>query len=336
MSVLLSPPRSREPQFDDAESASVVIGLVNNMADGALRSTERQFCELLAAASRGFTVLLRLFSLPELARGATGRSHIKQSYVDISELWTSRIDGLIVTGSEPRAPALVDEPYWQTLTKLVDWAEDHTFSTIWSCLAAHAAVLHLDGIPRRPLGEKLSGIFDCNKSEDHPIMFRVPCCWRVPHSRFNGLLEDALVSKSYSILSSSPQAGADIFLKQRKSLFLFFQGHPEYDPGALLREYRRDCERFVAGKRRGYPEVPRNYLDDETKAVLVAYRKRALSNPGPDLVSCFPPVAEEELPYGWRGLAIRLYTNWLSYILDKKAKRLFPTPLPAVEETVGE
>ena len=47
------------------------------------------------------------------------------------------------------------------MSKLVDWAKDHTASTIWSCLAAHAAVLHSDGIERRALEHKLFGVFDC-------------------------------------------------------------------------------------------------------------------------------------------------------------------------------
>ena len=34
--------------------APLVIGLVNNMPDLALRATERQFCALLSAASRDF------------------------------------------------------------------------------------------------------------------------------------------------------------------------------------------------------------------------------------------------------------------------------------------
>ena len=72
-------------------------------------------------------------------------------------LLADRLDGLIVTGTEPRAPLLQEEPYWPTLTKVVDWAEEHTVSTIWSCLAAHAAVLHLDSVQRRPLRKKHQG-----------------------------------------------------------------------------------------------------------------------------------------------------------------------------------
>src|SRR5215471_7871933 len=164
MSIVPSAAVLREKQPRDCDADAIIIGIVNNMPDPASRTTERQFRELLAAASRNVTLRLRLFSLPELPRAEAGRSHIDQHYEDISELWASQIDGLIVTGTEPRAHFLTDEPYWRALTKLIDWAECHTISTIWSCLAAHAAVLHLDGIIRCAVGEKLFGVFNCEKA----------------------------------------------------------------------------------------------------------------------------------------------------------------------------
>jgi homoserine O-succinyltransferase len=306
-------------QSSSADDGGIVIGLVNNMPDGALQTTERQFRELLSSASQDFAVRLRLFSIPELPRGSAGRSRVGQSYEDISELWTDHLDGLIVTGTEPHAPALADEPYWPTLTRLVDWAEDHTRSTIWSCLAAHAVALHIDGIGRRALGAKLSGTFECIKAEDHPIVVDTPLRWHIPHSRYNELPESTLVSKGYRILSRSPDAGVDMFVKQRKSLFVFLQGHPEYDPGALLREYRRDIGRFLAGERDSYPEMPRSYFDDHTSDVLAMFRERALRNPSIDLRSSFPIIEEGKLVYGWRGVASQIYANWLSYLLEQRS-----------------
>lgn len=327
MPVVISRPLFPELQSGH-DVGSIVIGLVNNMPSAALRSTERQFYELISTASDGLKVCLRLFFLPQAQRERTDRLLIGQSYEDISQLWKSRLDGLVVTGTEPRAEMLMDEPYWQTLAKLIDWAEDNTLSTIWSCLAAHAAVFHLDGVSRRALGGKLSGLFESSKVQDHTIMFGAPSSWRVPHSRYNELPEDALISNGYSILSRSPKAGVDIFVKQTKSLFIYLQGHPEYDPGALLREYRRDSARFLAGERDDYPEIPSGYLDNETTAVLEAYRKKALSERGSDLVSSFPIVAKEKLPYDWRGLATQLYTNWFSYLVEQKAGIHSPEPAP--------
>jgi homoserine O-succinyltransferase/O-acetyltransferase len=297
-------------------SPPIVIGLVNNMPDAALQRTERQFLDLVLAVSQNVPVQWRRFYIPEVPRGEVGRLYLAQSYEDIGALWTGRLHGLIVTGNEPRTPVLIDEPYWPTLAKLVDWAEENTISTIWSCLAAHAAVLHIDGIPRRALNEKLSGVFDCRKAESHSIFARAPSRWRVPHSRYNELPEEALVSKGYSILSRSPEAGADIFAKQRQSLFIFLQGHPEYDAAALLREYRRDSARFIAGERDSYPQMPRGYFDEETRAALAAYQEQVLCAPHLDPAPRFPTVAKERLGHGWRGLAMRLYANWLSYLVE--------------------
>jgi homoserine O-succinyltransferase len=139
----------------------ITVGLVNNMPDAAVEATERQFTELLRAAAPKAVVVLKLFSIPTVPRGEAMRREFAERYRDIAELWDTPLDGLIVTGTEPRAKNLADEPYCETLTKVVDWARDNTASAIWSCLAAHAAVLHDDGIERRALKEKLFGIFDC-------------------------------------------------------------------------------------------------------------------------------------------------------------------------------
>lgn len=318
MLVFSSSPVSPEPRFPTADNQPVVIGLVNNMPDSALRTTELQFRSLLSVASGNVPVCLRLFYLPERPREGGDRSLVDHGYEEISELWAAQLDGLIVTGTVPRAAALVDEPYWPTLTKLVDWAEVNTFSTIWSCLAAHAAVLHMDGIDRRALGEKLSGIFDCRKAENHTILVGVPSRWRLPHSRYNGLSEEALASGGYRLLSRSPEAGADMFVKHRKSLFIFFQGHPEYDGAALLREYRRDSRRFLTGKRTNYPEMPCNYFDDETRTAFAEFRGQAVKNPGIDLLTNFPEVREERLVNAWHKFAVQIYANWLSYLVTEK------------------
>jgi homoserine O-succinyltransferase len=307
---------------DSKDYAPIVIGLVNNMPDAALRKAERQFCSLLSAAAGSIPIRLRFFYLSELQRNNRDCWLVDHGYEDIRELWTADIDGLIVTGTEPRAAALADEPYWPTLTKIADWAENHTLSTIWSCLAAHAAVLHLDGIDRCPLGEKLSGVFECTKADDHRLMASAPSRWRVPHSRYNGLPDKALASRGYRLLSKSAGAGADIFVKERKSLFIFFQGHPEYDPGALLREYRRDIRRFLVGERNAYPEMPQNYFDKEIGTLLALFRERALQRRCVDLLSSFPAVPEQQLDYAWHTFAVVTYRNWLSHLIDRRRQTI--------------
>src|SRR5207245_625481 len=97
------------------------------------------------------------------------RDYVTRFYSPIEDLWDSHLEGLIVTGTEPRSPNLKDEPYWASLISVLEWAEHHTHSAVWSCLATHAALLHLDGIARRPLDEKRFGIFECERVADHPL-----------------------------------------------------------------------------------------------------------------------------------------------------------------------
>src|ERR1700691_2467541 len=242
----------------------LTIGLVNNMPDAALDATERQFIDLIRAASASLIVRLKLFSVPTIPRSAQARAAVAQRYRDVSELWDTHLDGLIVTGNEPRAQSLRDEPYWPSLTRVMEWAEHNTSSTIWSCLAAHAAVLHADGIERRPLEDKLFGVFDCETVADHPLLAGVARGLRVPHSRINDLPEPSLRSSGYQVLSRSGGAGVDAFVKaeQDSSLFVFFQGHPEYGDDSLLREYRRDVGRFLRGECANCPALPQGYFGD--------------------------------------------------------------------------
>ena len=299
---------------------TVIIGLVNNMPDAAIRATERQFRELVSVASGNIRVHFRRFALPGVPREAVGRAYLRENYEDIGELWAGKeIDGLIVTGAEPRASDLRDEPYWPSLTRLMEWAEDHTISTVWSCLAAHAAVFR-DGIPRRPLGRKLSGVFECTRVSSHPITAGLPPRWSTPHSRYNEVPEEALVAKGYEILARSPDAGVDLFVARRRSLSLFaVQGHPEYEAGTLMREYRRDVARFLTGERDGYPEMPQGYFSDDVATGFAAFRRRALRNRSADLIQAFPAAGiEDKLDHPWRVPAVRIYANWLRYLLKQK------------------
>ncbi len=248
--------------------------------------------------------------------------------------WQGRLDGLIVTGTQPRARNLADEPYWRSLTDLIDWAEENTTSTVWSCLAAHAAVLHIDGIERQPFEDKLSGVFPCEPSAQHPITADLPSFWHVPHSRYNGLAQDALQAAGYRILSQSCHVGVDMFVKQRKSLFIFFQGHPEYDAGALMREYLRDVVKFLGGERETYPNMPRNYFSSDVAAALAVFRERAEASRTVELAASLPIGKGEQDPSSsWRSAAVRMYGNWLAFLAERKglkvsapaaAERAFP------------
>lgn len=236
----------------DHEGGELTIGLINNMPDTALKATERQFMKLLQAAAGPRRIRFHCFSLPSVKRSPEARWHVESEYSDLSDLRRQRFDGLIVTGAEPVAPELDQEPYWRDLTELIDWAKANTRSTIWSCLAAHAAVLHLDRIARRPLPAKCHGIFDCEAVTGDSLTRAAPAPLKVSHSRLNEIAESDLAQAGYQVLTRSAQAGVDVFVRQYASRFVFFQGHPEYDALSLQREYLRDIGRYLARERENY------------------------------------------------------------------------------------
>ena len=302
----------------------LTIGLVNNMPDAAFEATERQFLDLIRTVTSDVVVCLKLFAIAEVQRADAARQELTGRYRDIAELWDTPLDGLIVTGTEPRAPKLQDEPYWPALTRLVDWARENTTSTVWSCLAAHAAVLHADGVERRPLADKLSGVFDCEAVADHPLLRMVsPRLW-MPHSRVNDLPEAPLTACGYRVLTRSAAAGVDALVcgEANPSLFLFFQGHPEYDANSLLREYRRDVGRFLRGERDRYPAPPQSYFDDQAAALADDFRVRAIAGRHPGLIADFPMDAlAAGSKNAWLGGALGVYRNWIDYLKDYKTVR---------------
>jgi len=243
-----------------APKAGPTIGLVNLMPLAAMRRTEDEFRALLQAETTATS--LRCFA-PHQA-GRRNHSGLETSVEPLEALWAARLDALIVTGAEPRAASMQEEPLFPILRQLVEWSANNTASAMFSCFAAHAAVWCLDEIPRRLLPEKLSGIFECHKSAAHPIVAHLPDTWLTPHSRHNTLDEHALTGAGYAILSRSPRLGADMFAKTCGGCeFLFVQGHPEYGAGVLLDEYRRDLKRYQAGTTSRAPSWPENYRESE-------------------------------------------------------------------------
>lgn len=300
----------------------LAIAIINNMPDPALRDTEEQFLTLLADAAHDRRVRVSFCSLPGVPREEAARAHIGRRYITLEELFDGRqVDGVIITGAEPRTPSLREEAYWPELLEVFAWAERHTSSAILSCLAAHAAVLAADGIERHRLAAKRCGIFACAPVTDHPLLRGIREPIPLPHSRWNELWEPELATAGYRLLTRAEHAGVDSFVKQRRgSLFLHLQGHPEYGAPTLLKEYRRDVRRFLTGERPDYPVVPRDYFDAASEAMLARFQAEAQANPRPELLADFPEAAiAAPLRARWHAPARCLYANWLGSLRARRA-----------------
>ena len=316
-------------------SGCVRIAFVNNMPDPALEDTEIQFFELLETAAGDIPVRLRLHSLCGIPRGERGQQHLSSFYFGTDDLLNNQFDAVIMTGTEPRQPNLRNEPFWSAMANVLDWAESNTVSTILSCLAAHAGVLYSDGISRHPLSEKQFGVFEFAKASSHNLTADTGKCVRFPHSRWNEVQEEALTACGYMVLTQSARGGVDSFVKKKKrSLFLHFQGHPEYGAQTLLREYRRDIKRFLNRERETYPSMPKDYFDAASTKLLTSFREAVLSNPHEELLSGFPEAAlVGTLQNTWHSSSVAIYRNWLQYVVSEMAKA---SAFPAMKTIYGD
>ena len=316
-------PRVQSDAFEEPRNAFLHIGLVNNMADAALSATEHQFLTLLEAAAGDMRVHFTLYSLPEVVRSPSGQRRIGSFYSSIETLWEQPPeqypDGLIVTGREPLMPDLREEAYWPSLRRILEWMQEHERSAIWSCLAAHAAVLALDGIERVRSHAKQFGIFTCERYESHARLSGAPAALRVPHSRWNGVSMGQLAAKGYKILTRTCDGGVDTFVKQDGGLFLFFQGHLEYGAETLMSEYRRDVGRYLKGEMQTYPLLPLDYFDAETERSLREIEARARASRQENLLGEVSAVLNiVQIRNTWRSTAVLIYRNWLDHLCAQK------------------
>jgi homoserine O-succinyltransferase len=248
-------------------AGTVTVALVNAMSDAALAITERRFSRLLHSALPGCQVTLRCVTLPEITRGEMAAARIARFYTTLADIVANPPDAVIFSGAEPRTCDLQDEAFWPSLTALFDWVQLQQVPSLFSCLAAHAAVLHFSGVRRRRLARKVSGMFAQSPVSDlsvqahslppHPLLRGLPATFQVAHSRWNELDAADLEAAGYHVLTRGPETAVDMFAPTTGGLQIFLQGHPEYEESALAGEYRRDLRRFASGETSVPPEPPK-------------------------------------------------------------------------------
>jgi homoserine O-succinyltransferase len=129
--------------------------------------------------------------------------------------------------------------------------------------------------------------------------------------------EAALTQAGYQILSRSEEVGVGFFAKERRSLWLFCQGHPEYEGPDLLREYRRDVGRFLSGQRASYPDLPRSYFRESELQALLAFRRQAIAQGDLSALEQFPQIHQGAPTWdAWRPSAVAVFGNWLKQIAE--------------------
>ena len=208
---------------------------------------------------------------------------------------------------------------WPSFTRVLAWTQEHARSAVWSCLAAHAAVLAIDGIERVRSPHKHFGILTCEKVAPHALLAGAPSSLRVPHSRWNGVSAGQLAAKGYQVLTRTNEGGVDAFVKQDGGLFVFFQGHPEYESETLMGEYRRDVGRYLKGEMETYPLLPLDYFEAETERSLREIEAKARALRQEKLFGeVFAVLDKVRILNTWRSTGVLIYRNWLEQLCAQK------------------
>jgi homoserine O-succinyltransferase len=301
------------------------VALVNSMPDGAFEETERQFEGLLGASSAGQALLFERYTLPGVARSPSVQALLSAGYHALEDLYANPPDAVVITGAEPRQPELTEEMFWPAMERLLRWTAEVVPNAMVSCLSAHGAMWAFHRVPRRMLLDKCSGVFEQVVDHQHPLMAGVgEAAW--PHSRFNDIPALDLVENGYEVLAQSRQGSWTVALGEKGTCqFLLLQGHPEYGPYTLLREYRRDVRRYLAGSQGSYPRIPNDLLDIEGAQALAEFQLKLLSKGRhPSLMHDFPfDFAARHVTARWDTASGALVGNWLRAVRHRADQRLY-------------
>jgi homoserine O-succinyltransferase len=294
------------------------------MPDAALVATEEQFVGLLTAGAGGHDIEVRRYGMRGIPRGPAASTYLAEEYLPLADLWDAGPDAVLVTGSEPLAASLADEPYWPELVALLEVAQTRPTSLFLSCLAAHAALFALDGLDRVLLpGGKCSGVFAHEVTERSPLTRGLAGPVLLPHSRYNEIPTAGALAAGWTLVLDSPVGWGAIRSRRGDADMLLVQGHPEYGATTLLREYRRDLGRYLRGERPARPGLPVGLVDAADLRAIEAYHRRAVTGP-PDagLIEQLPfDEMGRRVTATWRPTAETLYTNWIAGIVARRPAR---------------
>lgn len=212
------------------------------------------------------------------------QEHLLAFYKTFDEIKDKKFDGMIITGAPVEHLEFEEVEYWEELCQIMEWSKTHVTSTFHICWGAQAGLYYHFGIQKKPLKEKLFGVFEHTVEHRGSILFRgFDDTFMVPHSRHTTVLrEDVERIPGLKILAASEEAGLyAVSTDGGKQIFVF--GHSEYDRETLRNEYMRDKNQGLEIK------VPKNYFpgDDDTKEPVVT----------------------------WRASAHLIYSNWLNYFV---------------------
>lgn len=254
------------------------VAIVNLMP--TRETTETQLLRLLS--NTPLQIEISLIRMENHDYKNTGTDYLDKFYIPSSELFKNKYDGMIVTGAPLEQIPFEQVDYWSELCRIMDYAKEHVYSTLYVCWGAFAGLYHLHNIPKYPTKGKIFGIMKNKRAVmSDPLMRGFDDVFPIPQSRHANLSEDDIIQHpELTILARSEKYGPSI-VKSNDNREIFMTGHLEYDTNTLSTEYWRDRSKGLE------INLPENYF------------------PGDD--------PEKDPVSSWRSTAHLFFSNWLNY-----------------------
>jgi len=225
----------------------------------------------------------------------TSVDHLVKFYDTFDAYRDQNYDGRIGTGAPVEHLPCTEVDYWDELCSIIDWSQEHVFSTMYLCWGALAALNHLYGIPKKQLGAKLFGVFPQRLCEEYSFLTNgFDEVHYMPHSRHAAIDTTALAEHPELITLSEGFSSGPALIATPDYHEIYVTGHFEYGRDTLADEFWRDFHK-------GLPiRLPENYFPDDDP--------------------------ERQPIFTWRAHANLLYRNWLNWVYQMTPFELSEIP----------
>lgn len=254
------------------------IAIVNLMPTKV--TTETQLLRLLG--NTPLQIEISLVQMENHVSKNVGTDHLEKFYINSSDVFKHKFDGMIITGAPVEQIPFEDVDYWNDLCKIMDYAKTNVFSTLYICWGAQAGLYHHYGVPKYGLEQKMFGIYKNKRSTGpDPLLRGFDDLFPIPQSRHTTIKKEDIVKHDDLVILAENDSIGPTIIKTKDNRAIFMTGHLEYDSETLKTEYFRDVDKGLE------INLPINY---------------------------FPYDDPSKEPYSsWRSTAHLFYSNWLNY-----------------------
>ncbi|KFF31525.1 homoserine O-succinyltransferase [Bifidobacterium bombi] len=231
--------------------------------------------------------------------------HLVKFYENLDAFQDNYYDGLVVTGAPVEQLEFEQVDYWPELTRILDWAQTHVFSTMYLCWGAMAGLYYHYGVRKVDYDEKLFGVFPQFLQDEYCFLTNgFDEVLLQPHSRLAGVNEDDIKANAdLQVLTQGAEAGPGL-IATRDFSEVFIMGHWEYGKYTLRDEFERD-------KAKGLTNVPfpKNYFPHDDPGI--------------------------EPLFSWRAHANLIWRNWLNWVYQTTPYDLEDVPVLREHKRLG-